>query len=304
MEPVLEEVRNYGSPKTLRYKFFFYYNALCGIFRSNKVRNSNQRHGLDKNFKYSASARESWYRLYDVPLDADVPFSVYSHAGAVSLMIIVGSLGVNFKYLMHLKNETKFHKTLEPELTYEIYYKFEEVIRIKHNKAALVGISIIRRNGEIYAEMRDHFVIKNIPLKYADRLRMDEKGEFRGITRLPVEPIGNSRVREIEIPDNLPRRYAKVSGDYNMIHTIPFIANYFGYEHIFLQGLCTSNLVIKELCMAGVKLTDYSITFSLPVLTGQKVYLYFNEHEYRLQDEDDRILCFGRINDKGSQNLI
>jgi len=198
--------------------------------------------------------------------------------------------------LLHLKSEIWFYEELIPGDVYVIDYAFEDVLQIKPDKAAMIGRSAISRNGELYMKMRDHFVIKDLPRKDAAYLQKDETNEFKGITHVSAEPLKNCRVEELYIPADLARRYGAVSGDRNIVHTSPFMAKMFGYERTFIQGLCTANLIMSRLCMAGIKLQHFTITFGRPVFMDSMVYLYYTDSEYRLQDEDGNVLCFGKIN--------
>jgi hypothetical protein len=211
-------------------------------------------------------------------------------------MKVIADLGVNFRYLLHLKCELWLYKPLVPGEQYVIDYIFEDVIRIKKDKAAIVGHTAISRSGELYLKMRDYFVIKHVQEKYISHLKPDETNQFKGITRLPAEPLDEGKQIEIYIPPDLAKRYGETSGDRNMLHTSARVARLFGYDRPFIQGLCSANMVMKELVMAGITLDNFSITFCLPVFLDSRVFLNFNDQKFRLQDDEGKTLCFGCFN--------
>jgi len=291
-----EVVENFGHPGTLAYNWFFYSQALRGVLRKHKVKFTQPRYGRDDKYVFSAASRKRWYELFAVPEEIEVPFTYYDYSRAVGFMKVIEGLGVNFRHILHLKSELRFYRYLKPGEHYVIDYVFDSVVRIKEDKAAIIGYTDISRNGERCLSMRDHFAIKEVPPRYASRLKFDESQEFRGITRLPANPLQDCGVKEIYIPKTLAQRYGSVSGDKNIVHTSATIAKLFGYERPFIQGLCTANLIMRELCVAGLKLEHFSITFCLPVFMDSVVYLQHNDHEYRLSDVEGKVLCFGRIN--------
>ena len=296
MEPIIEPIYNRKHPGTLAYKRFFYKSAIKGVLRPHRVIFKKRRVGRDEHFVLYPKGKQKWYELFGVPEDVIVPFTYSDFSRAVGFMEVIDGLRSNFKHLLHLKSEIWFYQDLVPEDIYVIDYVFEDVLQIKPDMAAMIGRSEISRNGELYMKMRDHFVIKDLSKKDATYLQMDDSNEFKGITHVPAEPLTNCSVEEIYISADLAKRYGATSGDRNIVHTSPLIAKLFGYDRTFIQGLCSANLIMSKLCMAGIKLQHFSITFGRPVFLESKVFLCYTKKEYRLQDEDNKVLCFGQIN--------
>ncbi|MGE5454132.1 MAG: MaoC/PaaZ C-terminal domain-containing protein [Methylocystaceae bacterium] len=300
----LEKINNYGHPGTFAYKRFFYRSAIIGVLRPHRVVFSHRRYGQDSNFRFHPRGRKNWYRLFNVPEDMTVPFTYYDYSRAVGLMKVIEGLGVNFRYLMHLKSEFWFYHPLVLGDQYTIDYIFEDVRQIKKDKGAIVGYSGIRQADKVFQETRDHFVIKAVPEKYMTHLLPDETNQFKSLTRLPAEPLVGCQKQEINIPSDLAKKYSKASGDYNIVHTSPRLARYFGYDRPFIQGLCTANLILRELVMAGISLDYFAITFCRPVYMPSRVTLLFTPFEFRLQDEEDHILCFGSLNNGTQLKMV
>lgn len=291
----LEVVENYGHPGTTAYKINLYRTLCRGLIRKHRVVFTRPRYGRDARFKLYHQSRRMWYELFQVPDDVIVPFTYFDHSRALGFMKVISGLGVNFTNILHLKSEMWFYKPLVAGERYVIDYVFEDVVKVKRDKAAIVSYSAISRNGELYQEVRDHFIIKNVEEKYLGRLQSDEMNQFKGITHLPVEPMEDAKIKDIYIPLDLPVKYTSASGDCSYIHITPRAAKLFGFGKPFLQGLCTANLLMKELVMAGIELEYFSIIFCLPVYLKNTVYLHYNDREYRLQDANGRVLAFGLL---------
>lgn len=288
-------VVNHGHPGTLSYNWFYYRSAVKGVLRPHRLEFKKPRYGRDSNFLYRESTRRRWHRLYNVPDSVDVPFTVYGYSGAVGMMAVLRDLGVNFRHLLHLKSEITVKRIMRAGETYVIDYAFEEAIRIKADKAAIIGTTRVMRQSELFMEIRDHFVIKEVPEKYLDRLKVNDTGEFRGITRIPADRLDGAVTHELYIRENYARDYGNASGDKNIVHTTKFTSALFGFGRPFIQGLCTANLIMSKFCMEGYTPCYFSIIFCRPVYLESRVYLSYTSDDYRLQDDKGRILSFGKI---------
>jgi len=288
-------VVNHGHPGTFGYNWFYYKSAIGGVLRPHKLEFSEPRFGRDSNFIYRESTRRRWHALYNVPENLEVPFTVYGYSGAVGMMAILKELGVNFRHLLHLKSEIKINSTMQAGESYVIDYAFEDAIRIKADKAAIIGTTKVLRTNRSLIEVRDHFVVKEVPEKYLEKLRTDETGEFRGITGIPSCNPEKFITRELYIMENYARDYGRASGDKNIVHTTKFASRLFGFGRPFIQGLCTANLIMSRLCVEGFTPAFFSIVFCRPVYLESRVFLNYNEEEYILQDENDRVLCCGNL---------
>lgn len=296
MQTEVVTVHNRGVPGTFRYNWFYYYRSIKGILRRHRLIFKGPRYARDSHFRFDYPTIRRWYKLFDVPENIQVPFTCHDYARAAALMDLVDDMEVNFKHLLHLKCEFWFHRPLLPEQDYIIDYVFEDVRRIRKDKGAVIGFSAIRQGDDLYVEVRDHFVIKEVSESDLARLKPDETNEFKELKKPPVDYLNNACAKEIYIPAWLSKLYGATSGDKNIIHTSARAAKFFGYERPFIQGLCTANLIIKELCVKGIDLKYFSITFCRPVYLDSSVLLYYTESEYQLRDEDGNILSFGSIN--------
>ncbi len=289
------DVVNHGHPGTMRYNWFYYKSAIKGVLRPHRLEFKEPKYGRDSNFLYRESTRKRWHNLYKVPDDIEVPFTVYGYSGSVGMMAVLKELGINFRHLLHLKSEIRVNSLLKAGESYIIDYALEDVIRIKADKAAMINITKVMRGNEICMEVKDHFVIKNVPERYLERLESDETGEFRGITRISAGRLESCKDLELFIMENYARDYGRASGDKNIVHTTKFTSRLFGFGRPFIQGLCTANLIMSKLCMEGFTPAFFSIVFCRPVYIESRVILSYTDTDYRLLDDKDRVLCFGKI---------
>ncbi len=288
-------LENYGHPGTLSYNWFYYTSAIKGVLRKHRLEYKKPRYGRDSSFVYLESTKRRWHRLYNVPEDIYVPFTVYGYSGAVGMMKILKELGVNFRHLLHLKSEIKISGEMQAGESYIIDFEFEDVLKIKADKAAIIGTVKVKKNDRIFLEVRDHFVIKEVPESDLNRLKSDETGQFRGITRIPAKPMEGAIERELFIEGHYARDYGSASGDKNIVHTTAFASRLFGYRRPFIQGLCTANLILSRFSIDGIGLKYFSIVFCRPVYLRSTVFLKYTDTEYRLMDRKGRVLCFGDI---------
>ncbi len=288
-------LENHGHPGTLAYNWFYYTSAIKGVLRRHRLEFTAPRYGRDSKFIYLESTKRRWHRLYNVPDNVYVPFTVYGYSGAVGMMKILKELGVNFRHLLHLKSEIQIFGEMQTGESYVVDFEFDDVLRIKADKAAIIGTAKVKKNDKVLLEVRDHFVIKEAPESDLDKLKSDETGQFRGITRIPAKPMEGAEVRELFIEGHYARDYGSASGDKNIVHTTALASRLFGFRRPFIQGLCTANLILSRLCMDGVSLGYFSIVFCRPVYLRSTVFLNYTENEYRLMDRKGRVLCFGNI---------
>ncbi len=288
-------LENYGHPGTLSYNWFYYTSAIRGILRKHRLEFKKPRYGRDSNFVYLESTKRRWHKLYEVPSNIHVPFTVYGYSGAVGMMKILKELGVNFRHLLHLKSEIHIFGEMQAGESYVVDFEFDDVLRIKADKAAIIGTVKVKQKNRVFLEVRDHFVIKEVPAHDLENLKSDETGQFKGITRIPAKPMEGAVIRELPIKGHYARDYGSASGDKNIVHTTTFASRLFGYRRPFIQGLCTANLILSRLSMDGVRLNYFSIVFCRPVYIRSTVFLHYTDSEYRLMDRKGGVLCFGEL---------
>jgi acyl dehydratase len=103
----------------------------------------------------------------------------------------------------------------------------------------------------------------------------------RGKFSNPVEPPPIANMPEMEtageevswqVASNMGRRYARVSGDYNLIHLSSIIAKVFGFPRSFIHGMWSASACLAHLPRIPEAFPlRYDIAFKGPVFLGSKV---------------------------------
>ncbi|WP_230660045.1 MaoC family dehydratase [Psychrobacter sp. I-STPA10] len=107
---------------------------------------------------------------------------------------------------------------------------------------------------------------------YLSRQRT-KKSKSRSKTLREKSKVPNGGINEVfEVPEDIGRRYAFVSGDFNLIHLHPLSAKAFGFPKAIAHGMWS-----KAKCLAKLKnLPDAyqaSVSFKLPILLPAEVEL-------------------------------
>ena len=126
---------------------------------------------------------------------------------------------------------------------------------------------------------------------------VDAKSKLRPVTVKPmVDEKGVNKV--FEVPEDIGRRYAFVSGDFNLIHLHPLSAKAFGFPKAIAHGMWSK---AKCLAMMG-ELPDAcsaQVSFKLPIFLPSEVEL-IAEPVSKLESVEDRCVfgLYSAKNDK------
>jgi acyl dehydratase len=240
------------------------------------------------------------------------PFTYYTTSGTMMLMRIVEDVGVNFRHLMHLKSDITFHpggRILEPDKTYTLKATLDDIVQLRDDRVTLITRAWIHdENDESLLTNRDFFIILNLAPKYIEELRSTpgfgrhDVSEFENLSKLQAMLTSQDVQRiPIKVPEDMGKRYGKVSGDMNLVHTTRIAARIFGFPKPFIQGLCTANYVLKHLtgvCQEPV--LSLTATFTRRVYVGQTVYLSFDDQRFELCDKKGALLVLGEWETAGA----
>lgn len=113
------------------------------------------------------------------------------------------------------------------------------------------------------------------------------------ITKLAQTP--NGFFKAIEVPEDIGRRYAFISGDFNLIHLHPLSARAFGYPKAIAHGMWS-----KAKVLASLPLPDKfhcTVSFKSPIFLPSSVELIADEHlSFGVYGKNsDKVHLFGTI---------
>jgi acyl dehydratase len=87
-------------------------------------------------------------------------------------------------------------------------------------------------------------------------------------------------VQQWRLTDDLGRRYAKASGDYNLIHLHPLLSKRFGFERVLAHGMWSKARVLSQLMtFVGDRPFQVDVEFKLPVFMPSEVTFAFESIE-------------------------
>jgi acyl dehydratase len=108
----------------------------------------------------------------------------------------------------------------------------------------------------------------------------------------------------IDVPDDMGKRFARVSGDFNLVHTAQLAATMLGYPRPFIQTLCTANLVLRHLMPEYGPPEGLRIAFARPVFVGQRIELRYGTRQFELCDQAGALLAFGDFDVAAAKRTI
>lgn len=96
-----------------------------------------------------------------------------------------------------------------------------------------------------------------------------------------------------ELGEDLGRRYAKASGDYNLIHLHPLLSKRFGFDRVLAHGMWSKARCLAELMPEiGARPFIVDVTFKLPLLMPAQVGFGYEKNEdnwvFELRDSKGR----------------
>lgn len=92
--------------------------------------------------------------------------------------------------------------------------------------------------------------------------------------------------RKWELSEDLGRRYAKASGDYNLIHLHPVLSKRFGFDRVLAHGMWSKARCLAELMPTiGDRPFTVDVAFKLPLLMPAEVGFAYQQGEDALQFE-------------------
>ncbi|UNU73090.1 acyl dehydratase [Moraxella nasovis] len=134
-------------------------------------------------------------------------------------------------------------------------------------------------------------------------LSRQKKPKDKSITRAtptitPKLSQGQGFIQIIDVPEDIGRRYAFVSGDFNLIHLHPLSARAFGFPKAIAHGMWSKARVLSALTDLP-KAYRIDVSFKLPIFLPSKVELVVNkntdETAFGVYDKEDRPHLLGQV---------
>lgn len=169
--------------------------------------------------------------------------------------------------LVHLENNICIREVLPADADYVVQCT---IVRYEtHSKGVVVKarVEALLENQVVYQVDASFLVL----IKAVVKPRQPGSQQFRS-------EILNDKERTWQLGTDIGRQYAKISGDYNLIHITPLTAKLFGFKrHIahgmYLQARALSDILATGLIGESAFPTSISTAFKKPVFLPAKITL-------------------------------
>lgn len=165
--------------------------------------------------------------------------------------------------IVHIRNTVEQFKPVNVTDTIALATRFGEIT--PHEKGQLFTfITTAKVKGEIVWESIATYLARG---KTEGAVPKSAKKELRLI------PKANDINEDIDLPEDLGRRYALISGDFNFIHLHAVTAKAFGFKRAIAHGMWTKARSVAALgTLPDAYLLD--VQFKMPVFLPNKVHLH------------------------------
>jgi hypothetical protein len=294
-----------GCDRPLAYAAHYWPATLRNLLRPHRLQAEVAQPRLSAEVRIPPALRRAWEALFDI--DAGCPLLVNQSVGTLLYTRLFTQLGLNFRRLLHVQ-----HRTWHGAHPFALAIAERQVltcalvanVRLTEGKALVVLETQVHQpaeaGGALLARVQDGFMIRGVPPSDWARLPGPGTGErpreLLGLRkRRAALDAGARAARVLALPlaEDLGRRYGRVSGDHNPVHTTALAARLFGLPRPFAQGLALRNLIVSELHRLGAPLQSLQLTFAQPAYLGQTARLVLRGGALELLSADGQVIAFG-----------
>lgn len=218
-------------------------------------------------------------------------FGVVAAGELLNAVLYDPELSANVEKLVHAEQEHVLHRPVRAGETLAVSGSLVDVAAGEAGERFVIATAIRSAAGEDVAGLRSVMFIRGTA----------QRGRSAGPPPMPA-PAGDPAYAETRrVDEDLPRRYAEVSGDHNRIHTDPAYAQEAGFPGVVLHGMCTmaiaAGALVRGPCGGDpARLKSMRVRFARPVLPGQEL-------TTRVWAAGESANVFETVNPRGSQVL-
>lgn len=296
-----------GCERPLAYAMQYWPATLFHLLRPHRLRASVATPRLAAPVQIPQPLRQHWEQLFDT--DARCPLLANQSVGTLLYTKLFGQLGLNFRQLLHVQHRIEHAGSPEAFAAaerQELVCSLQGCWRLADDKGLVALQTEIHRpaaeGGARLAVVEDRFMIRRVPRADWERLpALEGRGALRellGLRKRRAE-LDATQGLAIELPlaADLGRRYGRVSGDHNPVHTTALAAKLFGLPRPFAQGLALRNLIVAALHRIDAPLQSLQLTFAQPAYLGQTLRLVLQDERFELLDARQQVIAFGQASD-------
>lgn len=290
------------------YAWAYWASTLANLMRRHRLKKPASRYKAA--FMLDEETIALWRRFFDGKApeapSQGCPYLYMQSTGTLLYTRIFRDVGLNFKHLLHVQHETDLTGTsLDKAGTYWLDCRLDQIESMGHGKALISVKTRITREHDARGGCRvfDQFIVKGFEECQLAALRDTDASTRRDLSGLQRRPsqlrhLSFAERAMIPVPGDMGKRYGRLSGDANPVHTTRWAARLFGYRQPFIQGHCLRNLVLSRLLDMRINVEAFSMLFVRPVLVDQTVELIVvhdrHAHDrYEVCDREGQLLACG-----------
>jgi acyl dehydratase len=204
----------------------------------------------------------------------------YPHVLAMPLhmaMLQHPAFGVRLMGLVHLRNRIEQFRPLDLQEVMDIRCELAGPVETERGQEFDLH-TMVSASDQIVWEESSVFLARR---KTRDKPRAEATARAEHLTGQGI------RTTSFQVPSDIGRRYAKVSGDINPIHLTVVTARLFGFPRAIAHGMWSMARVVAELCALGdpIGASVLNVGFKTPVLLPSWVQLSSHRSDSDLRFE-------------------
>ncbi len=229
------------------------------------------------------------------------PFLFSQATGTLLYMRLFTDLGLNFRHLLHLRHRATHRPAPAAHQMggQTVSARIAAVHALGARKAVVqVACTVSSDDGLVLLNVQDDFIVRGYRPGQLATLPRHPAPPFEALNKpTPRWTAGLAPWHaQVAVAEDLGRRYGRLSGDANPVHTTPWAARLFGHPQPFLQGLATRSLIVGHLAQAGLRITRLDLHLCRPVPCGSTVGLSHDGQRFELSDAaGTTLLASGRF---------
>lgn len=219
---------------------------------------------------------------------------------------LLPDLGISLKNVLHMGHDATFSENFSKITSgsYLIKNSLIDLCPLSKNKIDMVTQTLIEsEEGELLFKVRDHTIVLNMK---DDDMEMLENSEiwdrvavpFRDDSFRKKESLFNDstgcRISRFECKGDIASKFGSVSGALSVTHASVIPAKIFRQGKVFLQGMCTGNIVMKVLAHELKEdIKNFEVYFTNQLVFPQSVEIRFDESRFEVFDESNTMVAYG-----------
>jgi len=219
---------------------------------------------LQRQFKevvFEKDLLTDYVTFFDFPLPN--PFtSLYLVAQRAQLVLMLDkAFTIAIPGMIHVNNELVVKSPIDYTQPFDIHAQLSVDYKSEGSVFPIFEVKFMQYHNEV-AVSRSTYLAKrrrNVSTKRREKSRETE------IVNIP------DRVVKWDLSGNLGKKYGRVSGDKNPIHTSKFLAKIFGFKRPIIQGWYTVSRVLRESLVEYADINRIDATFVKPIFLPSKV---------------------------------